>query len=72
MGTLVPRKVSTVCHIHEALVNRILREGLRRLDEPGRPAERYETPSTDLGQCLVGDVDDVSEVRSAAEGDDFR
>lgn len=32
----------------------------------------YRTPAVDLGRCLIGSIDDVSETVALAEGDDFR
>jgi hypothetical protein len=54
------------------VVNEALRRGLRQMEEPPPPADRYETPSTSLGRCLVGSVDDVSEALTIAEGESFR
>ena len=32
----------------------------------------YQTPTVDLGKCLVGSLDDVGEAIALGEGDDFR
>jgi len=53
------------------VVNAALREGLARLEAPARPRKRHQTRSVSLGGCLLGDVDDVAEVLSVAEGDGF-
>lgn len=50
-------------------VNEGLRRGLAQLEEP-RPSrrKRYTVP-VDLGDCLVGSIDDVAEVLAIAEGE---
>ena len=52
-------------------VNEGLRRGLRVLAEPDPPPPPYRTPSTSLGRCLVGSLDDVAEALAVAEGEDF-
>ena len=54
------------------VMNDALRKGLRQLqkDAPGRTP--YQTPTVSLGACLVGSLDDVSEVLAVAEGDGFK
>ena len=54
------------------LVNRGLREGLPRLSVAAEPRARYVTGGRDLGTCLVGNLDDLSEVLAVAEGEDFK
>jgi hypothetical protein len=51
------------------LVNEALRRGLREMNTPSRPTAPYRTPSADLGQCLVGGIDDVAEVLAVVEGE---
>ena len=53
------------------LVNRALREGLARLEEPRAARKRHVTKAVSLGRCLLDNVDDVSEVLAAADGEDF-
>jgi hypothetical protein len=52
------------------VVNDALRRGLRDMaaDRPAR--RRYSTPSTDLGRCYTGRLDDISEALAVAEGED--
>lgn len=54
------------------VVNEALRRGLREMEEPAPEAEPYSTPSTSLGACRVGSLDDVSEALVVAEGEGFR
>lgn len=54
------------------LVNEALRRGLRLMDAPEPRGPRYTTPSSDLGRCLVPDLDDVADALAGAEGEDFR
>lgn len=55
------------------LVNAALREGLARLEQgPVRSRVRFRTKPLELGRCRLGSIDDVSEVLSVAEGEDYR
>jgi hypothetical protein len=54
-------------------VNEALRLGLRELAGSRKTLrEPYQTPIVDLGSCLVGSIDNVTEALAVAEGDDFR
>jgi len=53
------------------VVNEALRRGLRQMEEPEPERPRYVTPSSDLGRCFVGSLDDVAEALTAGEGEDF-
>ena len=52
-------------------VNEGLRRGLPVLAHPGPAPPPYRTPSSSLGRCLVGSLDDVAEALAVAEGEDF-
>lgn len=54
------------------LVNQGLREGLPRLGQVGEAREKYHTQTRDLGELLVGSLDDVSEVLAISEGESFK
>jgi hypothetical protein len=54
------------------VVNDALRAGLRQMATPRERRETFVTGSADLGRCLLGSVDDVSEALAVAEGDGFR
>lgn len=55
------------------LVNEALRRGLGQMTSPPPPPRRpFRTRAVSLGRCLVGNVDNVSEVLSVAEGETFR
>ena len=53
----------------KALVNEALRRGVEQLTAPPPAKGAHSTPSRDLGRCLVGSIDDVSEVLAVAEGE---
>ena len=54
-------------------VNQALRLGLREIvGKRDGPQEPYQTPGVDLGCCLPGGIDNVTEALAVAEGDDFR
>lgn len=54
------------------VVNAALREGLRHLNAPRPRVKPYRTRAVSLGRCLVGSIDNVTEVLAAAEGEDYR
>jgi hypothetical protein len=54
------------------VVNEALREGLQRMTAPAQPERPYRTPSLDLGQSLVGSMDNIAEVLALIEGDAYK
>jgi hypothetical protein len=52
----------------KTLVNEALREGLIQLEHP-HPARTFKTETLSLGRCLLGDLNDISEVLAAGEGE---
>ncbi len=54
------------------LVNDLLRQALKEMNKPSKPGRVHRTRSVSLGRCLVGNVDDVSEVLAVTEGEDFK
>ena len=54
------------------IINEALRRGLKQMSEEEQPRSNYRTRSVDLGRCLIGSIDDTSEVLAIAEGEDFR
>jgi hypothetical protein len=54
------------------IVNEALRRGLTQEAAGGSPHTHYRTPSSSLGRCLLGSLDDVAEVLAVAEGESFR
>ena len=56
----------------KAVVNDALRQGLRQMDSPSEPPVHYRTPVADLGRCLAGSLDDVTQALAVAEGEQFR
>lgn len=57
---------------YKQIVNRALRMGLRELTTPDRKRRRFRTQSADLGRCLIGNLDDVTQALAIAEGEAFR
>jgi hypothetical protein len=56
----------------KALVNQVLREGLKTLIAPPKKRGVFRTRSVDLGTCRAPNVDNVGEVLAVAEGESFR
>ncbi len=55
------------------IVNEALRAGLRQLTTtPGKRRHRFKSPHADLGRCLIGSLDDVSEALAAGEREAFQ
>jgi hypothetical protein len=54
------------------LVNEALRLGLKQLSQPPEAGPPYRTPSTSLGGCMVGSLDDVADALALGEGEGFR
>jgi hypothetical protein len=55
------------------VVNEALRQGLGQMASPPQsPRRPFRTRTLSLGRCLVGNVDNVSEVLAVAEGETFR
>ncbi|MDY6950294.1 MAG: DUF2191 domain-containing protein [Thermodesulfobacteriota bacterium] len=56
----------------KAIVNEALRSGLKEMTMPPKRSSTYRTRVVSLGRCLVGSIDDVSEVLALTEGEDFK
>jgi hypothetical protein len=54
----------------KAAVNDALRAGLEALDKPPARRSRFRTKGFDLGDSLIGSLDNIEEVLSRVEGDD--
>lgn len=55
------------------VVNDALRRGLGQMaSPPPPPRKRFRTRAVSLGRCLVGNVDNISEVLAVAEGETFK
>jgi hypothetical protein len=52
----------------KALVNLVLREGIKGMTGPVRTRKNFQTRSVDLGPCRIANVDNVAEVLAIAEG----
>jgi hypothetical protein len=53
-------------------VNEALRAGLTQLTAPSPHPASFHTDTADLGRCLIGNPDDVSEALAASEGESFK
>jgi hypothetical protein len=56
----------------KALVNLVLREGIKSMTGPARKRKPFQTRSVDLGPCRTANVDGVAEVLTITEGESFR
>ena len=56
----------------KALVNLVLREGIKSMMGPVKRRKTFQTRSVDLGPCRTANVDNVAEVLAIAEGESFR
>ncbi|PYT32454.1 MAG: DUF2191 domain-containing protein [Acidobacteria bacterium] len=56
----------------KTVVNEALRKGLQQIQAPSLPQRRRRTTVVSLGNCLPGNLDDVTEVLAIAEGENFR
>ena len=56
----------------KTVVNEALRRGLHKMTQPDTPRRRFETSTASLGDCLIGNVNDVAEALALAEGEAFR
>jgi hypothetical protein len=54
------------------IVNDALRAGLIELGTLGQRRHTFKTRHADLGRCLIGSLDDVSEALAAGEGEAFQ
>lgn len=54
------------------LINAGLREGLPRLGLSRGRSSRFRSEPVDLGECLVGSIDDVADALSLGEGETFK
>ena len=57
---------------YKQIVNEALRAGLVQLALPERRRPRFKTDHVDLGRCLIGSLDDVSEALATGEGEAFQ
>ncbi len=56
----------------KALVNQLLREGIKRATAPVKKRRVFRTRSVNLGSCRAPDMDNIAEVLAVAEGESFR
>lgn len=56
----------------KALVNEVLREGLRQMRSRPTRTEPFRTHAVALGRLRIGSVDNVAEALAIAEGEAFK
>lgn len=56
----------------KALVNEVLREGLKQMHARPTHRERFRTRSVNLGRLRIGGVDNIGEALAIAEGERFK
>ena len=56
----------------KALVNLVLREGIKSLTMPAKKTKEFQTRVVDLGSCRATNVDNIAEVLAVAEGESFK
>jgi hypothetical protein len=54
------------------IINEALREGFKHMEDSRRKRKPFRTESVDLGRCLLGNVDNVSEILAVSESEAFR
>ena len=72
VAALLESALSSSARSLEEVVNDALRRGLRAMLAAAPELRRYDTPTSDLGQCLIVGFSDMAETLAAAEGEDFR
>ncbi len=56
----------------KSVVNDALRQGLGQIASPPPARRAQRTRAVSLGRCVAGNIDNISEVLVAAEGESFR
>ena len=54
------------------VINDVLREGLASLELPPRSPVPYHTPTSSLGRCILGGLDNITEALALAEGEGYK
>ncbi|HEX4080361.1 MAG TPA: hypothetical protein VHX61_15985 [Rhizomicrobium sp.] len=54
------------------IVNDVLRRGLKEMSAPPKTHRRFRTRAVDLGNPLIGNLDNIAELLAIAEGEDFK
>ncbi len=56
----------------KALVNEVLREGLKQMQSRPARREHFHTRQVDLGRPRIGGLDNIGEALAIAEGEPFQ
>jgi hypothetical protein len=72
VAALLSRLQRTQKKSFKQLVNQALREGLKQMNASAPRRKHYQTGGSDLGRCLIGNLDDVAEALAVAEGERFK
>jgi hypothetical protein len=71
VAVLLEKARRAKCLSLKQIVNEALRAGLSEMTT-GQRRHRFKTRHADLGRCLIGSLDDVSEALAAGEGEAFQ
>lgn len=72
VAAILERRRRTEDKTLKALVNEALRRGLTNSQASLGTRKPFRTRAVDVGKCLIGGLDDISEVLAIAEGESFR
>jgi hypothetical protein len=53
-------------------INQVLRRGFKDMNGKPKPRKRFQTQAVDMGRCLIGDIDNVTDAIAIAEGEAFK
>ncbi len=56
----------------KAVVNEVMRAGLKHMRSASKPAAPFRTRAVSLGPCLIGNIDNVADALAIAEGESFK
>ncbi|MGH6933608.1 MAG: hypothetical protein ACREEE_14380 [Dongiaceae bacterium] len=68
VAALLARVQKTRKESLKSVANEALRQGLRGMTAPPPRRKPYQSPSWDLGKCLIDNLDNIEEVLDIVEG----
>ena len=72
VAVLLARLCKTRNENLKELVNNVLRRGLSEMTTSPEKRPDFRTKSADLGNCLVGNIDNIPDTLAIAEDESFR
>ena len=54
------------------IINEALRQGLHTLEQPKKKKGEYKIQTSDVGRCLIENIDNIGEILPIVEGDDYK